>query len=168
VFPGSPWRHLPFLAGCVLPLLWRRRAPVLVLAVVGASSLGWMYVWLGGAQAPIPPFLAQLLAVYTVAATTRGRRFAHGMGVLVLLFVGDLPSLAMGQPPNVVFPGWVLLSLAVVVRSVSRQRLSAGHLPPAPSCGRPSDEHGQEAEAVMAEAEAAGGPQRKGQRQARR
>lgn len=123
VFPGSVWRHLPFLAGSVLPLLWRRRAPVLVLAVVAASSVGWVYGALDGVQAPIPPFLAQLLATYTVAATTDGRRFAQGLGVLALLLAGDLPGLVMGRPAGTVFPGWVLLGLAVVVGRVVRDRV---------------------------------------------
>lgn len=122
VFPGSGWRHVPFLAGCVLPLLWRRRAPVLVLAVVATSSLGWMYGSLQGAQAPIPPFIAQLVAAYTVAAVTEGRRFAQGLGVLALLLAGDLPGLLMGRPPELIFPGWVMLGFAVAAGRVVHDR----------------------------------------------
>lgn len=124
VFPPPAWQHLPFLAGSVLPLLWRRRAPVLVLAVVGVSSLGWMYGPLGGAQAPIPPFLAQLLAAYTVGQRTGGRRFAAGLAVLAILLAGDLPALLLlDRPPGEAFPGWVLLGLAVGVGRVVRDRV---------------------------------------------
>jgi signal transduction histidine kinase len=47
-----------------VPLIWRRRAPVLVLSIVGAGSLGY-----GMAELPDPAILFALaLAIYTVAA----------------------------------------------------------------------------------------------------
>jgi signal transduction histidine kinase len=47
-----------------VPLIWRRRAPVLVLAIVGVGSLGY-----GMAELPDPAILFALaLAIYTVAA----------------------------------------------------------------------------------------------------
>ncbi|WP_329071231.1 sensor histidine kinase [Streptomyces sp. NBC_01429] len=62
-----PWL-LIFQAGLLLPLLWRRRAPLTVFAVVAAAAFAQ---WLVDVQ--LPADVALLIALYTVAAHA-GRR----------------------------------------------------------------------------------------------
>lgn len=60
-----PWL-LIFQAGLLLPLLWRRRAPLTVFAVVAAAAFAQ---WLVDVQ--LPADVALLIALYTVAAHMR-------------------------------------------------------------------------------------------------
>jgi signal transduction histidine kinase len=122
-YPGPASHHLPFLAVCVVPLLWRRRAPVAVLAVITVGSVGWVYTAFGGGQAPFHPFIAQLLAVYGVAAQTEGRQLWRGVAVAGVLLLADLPGIAMGRTLDTVLPSWALLGLAATVGRVVRDRV---------------------------------------------
>lgn len=152
VFPGSPWRHLPFLTMAVVPLLWRRRAPVLVLAAVTAASVAWMYGTLDAAQAPIHPFMAQLLATYTVAATTHGQQLRRGLGVLAVLLLGDLPGLAfLDRSADTVFPSWVLLGLSVAVGRVVADRVRLAERLAETAAALEAERDARTAEAVTSE-----------------
>jgi signal transduction histidine kinase len=68
------------LAGQLVPLVWRRRAPVVVAAVTFACGLAY-----GMAVLPDPPVMfSPLLAFYTLAAY-RPRRVSVPFGVVVLV-----------------------------------------------------------------------------------
>jgi signal transduction histidine kinase len=71
------------LAGQIVPLVWRRRAPVVVAIVVLASAIGY-----GMAVLPDPPALfAPLLAIYTMAAN-RPRRIAVPFAAVAMVAAG--------------------------------------------------------------------------------
>jgi signal transduction histidine kinase len=59
---GDPWL-LALLAGLLVPLVWRRRAPLTVFAAVAAAAF---VQWLAGVQ--LTADVALLIALYTVAA----------------------------------------------------------------------------------------------------
>ncbi|MFI8813243.1 MULTISPECIES: sensor histidine kinase [unclassified Streptomyces] len=63
-----PWL-LAFQAALLLPLIWRRRAPVTVFAAVASAAFAQ---WLADVQ--LPADIALLIALYTVAAYTGGRQ----------------------------------------------------------------------------------------------
>ncbi|WP_449061446.1 DUF7134 domain-containing protein [Planomonospora algeriensis] len=63
--------YLPVL-GQVLPLIWRRRAPLAVLVAVTAATGAYLLNDPDTAPQPVP--YALLIAVYTVACTARGAR----------------------------------------------------------------------------------------------
>ncbi|GII86575.1 two-component sensor histidine kinase [Sphaerisporangium siamense] len=65
---GPPWL-LAFQAALVLPLVWRRRAPLTVFAVIAAVAGAQ---WLAGVQ--LPADVALLVALYTVGAHSSWRR----------------------------------------------------------------------------------------------
>ena len=68
----------------VVPLAWRRNAPlpVLVLALVGVSAVGIA----DPAGEWVTPFAAVLLALYSVAAYTGRREAIIGLGLVLLFF----------------------------------------------------------------------------------
>ena len=69
-----------------LPLAFRRRYPVAVLLVIGASMAGW---FLRGGESPGAVFLAFFVAIFSAAAyATNRRRSLFGYGVLAILFFG--------------------------------------------------------------------------------
>src|SRR5918999_3830381 len=63
-FQGPRWANMMFLLAISLPLLWRRRVPLLVIgAVVGSSTLSLHTMYDLSRQPPIEPFLALLVAI---------------------------------------------------------------------------------------------------------
>ena len=69
-----------------LPLAFRRRYPVGVLLVVGASMAVWL---VRGGESPGAVFLAFFVAIYSASAyATNRRRSLFGYGVLAVLFLG--------------------------------------------------------------------------------
>jgi signal transduction histidine kinase len=80
---GPPAAPLPvrvvLAAAAVIPLAWRRRAPVTVWAVSGAAVIAAIV----SRGSPGAAVLAPLIALYTVAATSR-RRVSAAAGVVTL------------------------------------------------------------------------------------
>lgn len=90
-------RHVavPAAAGMALPLLWRRRAPVVVVAVVVGTFV--VQTTLGvPASAQLAPLVAVLCACYSVGAHAEGRRGVGGLVLALLLAGATVPSA----------PGW--------------------------------------------------------------
>ncbi|WP_454188953.1 sensor histidine kinase [Nonomuraea wenchangensis] len=73
-------QYLPVL-GLALPLIWRRRAPLAVLAAVTAATGAYLLNDPDTAPQPIP--YALLIAIYTVAAY--GSRWVRGWAVTLLV-----------------------------------------------------------------------------------
>ncbi|MEU4620312.1 sensor histidine kinase [Actinoplanes sp. NPDC023801] len=96
-----PWQmYLPPIAAS-LPLLWRRRAPFLMLLVCFAASQAYNAFPLGPSQ---PIFYAALACVFTVAE--RGERWQRrvllgGLAVSALTLSGSLATTARGMMLNV-------------------------------------------------------------------
>ncbi|MFE0632049.1 sensor histidine kinase [Streptomyces sp. NPDC058864] len=89
--PPATWASYGLTALGVLPLLWRRRAPVAVLAAVLAAQ-GLYRFTLDGPGQPLP--YNALVALYTVAELTPARwRLPVAAGTLALIF----PSVALNS-----------------------------------------------------------------------
>jgi len=65
VFHAGGWRMLVLAGLASVPLVWRRRAPVVVAAVVGVGTMGLAFM---GILRSVPLPYGQVVATYTVAA----------------------------------------------------------------------------------------------------
>lgn len=98
--------HSLLAAGITLPLLFRRRQPLLVIAVVAVGS--WLQFELGGDL--FQPWFAGLLALYSVAAhATATHAVIGGVIAAASVLAVDIPKLAQGDPVDEVVPAWVAL-----------------------------------------------------------
>jgi len=98
---AQPWQWLVDLA-LVVPLIWRRRAPVTVFAVVAAVALVQWFVGLR-----LAADLALLVALYTVAAY-RPRRWA--LAAAAVVEVGVVLAAVRFSPARGIFPSLVFLT----------------------------------------------------------
>ncbi len=107
---ASAGRHAGYAAvalGCTLPLLWARRAPLVVLVVVVAAATAEHRLDVGLGQV----WFALLLVVFALGRHAGPRAAAAGCvlvaaGVLAV----DLPRLQDGDPLDEVLPGWFVLA----------------------------------------------------------
>jgi signal transduction histidine kinase len=107
----------------VVPLGWRRRAPLSVLAIVmGSTVVGFYALYDPASQAHPDPFLPFLIAIYSVAAHADRRRAVIG-GVLAAaaILAIDAPVLLAGAVPNDVY-AWLLYGLAWILGRALRHR----------------------------------------------
>jgi signal transduction histidine kinase len=113
-----------FLAAVAVPFVARRRAPLVVLAVVTGASLAWTYaLYPLSQQGPFVPFVALIVASYTAAAYTAGREAALSMGVVVAaLAAGVLSGALGGQPAGDYIPFALWIAVAYAVGCVFRRR----------------------------------------------
>ena len=88
----NPVPLLTAQAGLVLPLAWRRRAPLVAFGCVAAAALGQ---WL--ADQRLPADLALLIALYTVAAN---RDRARALGAFAVLEGGILLATVRWSPAD--------------------------------------------------------------------
>ena len=110
----------------VLPLAWRLRAPVAVLA----AMLGWFAVMVfvvvtENAGSPLTAMVALCVAFYTVGAHTAGRRsveaFAGGLAAVIAI---DIGSGGVFQNAGVRPGVWLLMAIAWLIgREVRRRRI---------------------------------------------
>jgi signal transduction histidine kinase len=108
----------------VVPLAWRRRAPIAVLAAL----LGW-FAWMAlvvvtaSPGSPLTAVVALGVAFYTVGAQTAGRRsitgFACGLaGLIAIDFAGGGVFQTAGVRPGV----WLIMTVAWLVGRELRRR----------------------------------------------
>ncbi len=117
---------ITILAAAVgVPLAWRRRAPLAVLAVVLAGSGTPALVssaGLAAGQGPAAAFLAVLLAVFSFGAYARGRRVAAGAVLMAVLFAAvTIGGSVSGRGTDDGF--WVAVGIFWVMGLLFRQRL---------------------------------------------
>jgi signal transduction histidine kinase len=94
--------HWWFMAGLLLPLVWRRRAPIIAFAAVAfVALLQW------NAHTLLPGDLALLVAFYSVAAYEPWRRV---VAAAVVLEVGAVLAATRFAPPSARAWGWVFIS----------------------------------------------------------
>ncbi|MET0416435.1 MAG: histidine kinase, partial [Actinoplanes sp.] len=100
--PGALWQRLAFAAGVTVPLIWRRRAPLTVLAVLIAVLL--VRVWaVPGAEESTFPFPSMLVATFSVALHARrvAEAVAGGLATLATMLslfpAGYYPAPEVGQ-----------------------------------------------------------------------
>ena len=101
---GTPSGRIALGVLLILPLIWRRRAPLTAFAVIAALAFAQ---WLVGPP-PILADVALLCAFYSVAAWSPTRRALLAGGVLELGVV--LAIARYGGPSRDVIPGFLLLS----------------------------------------------------------
>ena len=101
-----------------VPLAWRRRAPLAVLAVVVAGVVGSGVLATAefGSQAmgqgPLAPFLAVLLAVFSFGAYTEGRQILVGGAVLAT--AAGATVLAAGRGTGADWGFWVAAAICTM------------------------------------------------------
>jgi signal transduction histidine kinase len=126
---GPLWLNAIWLPATALPLLWRRRAPsatlvaVVLIVMVGQRGL---YSWTE--QAPIEPWLALLVAIYSVALYDSDRRQTVTLAAgAAFVFAFDLIASINGAQAGNTWPSWIFYGLAVILgRGLRRrQRLAA-------------------------------------------
>jgi len=130
-FPGSRAAHVSFLLLCVAPLVWRRRAPLLVVAAVMAVALAWTYsLYALDQQGPFEGFIALIVAVYTAAAyTSGGSALASAAVVAAGLLAGVLTGAVAGEPAGDIVPFTLWIAVAYAVgRLFRRRQLTASQL----------------------------------------
>lgn len=95
--------HAALIAAITLPLLVRRRHPLIVVVV--AFSASWLQFELGGAL--FQPWFADLMALYSVAAHASRNQALVGaaVGAASVLAI-DIPRLVAGEPVGEVIPAW--------------------------------------------------------------
>src|SRR5436190_5001698 len=107
----------------IVPLGWRRRAPLSVLAIVmGSTVLGFYALYDLASQTHPDPFLPFLIAIYSVAAHADRRHAAVGAAIAAAAILAiDAPVLLAGVVPNDVY-AWLLYALAWILGRALRHR----------------------------------------------
>jgi signal transduction histidine kinase len=107
----------------VVPLGWRRRAPLPVLAMVlGSTVVGFYALYDPAGQTHPDPFLPFLIAIYSVAAHADRRHAAVGAALAAVAILAiDAPVLLAGSAPNDVY-AWLLYALAWILGRALRRR----------------------------------------------
>jgi signal transduction histidine kinase len=107
----------------VVPLGWRRRAPLPVLAIVlGSTVVGFYALYDPASQAHPDPFLPFLIAIYSVAAHADRRHAAVGAAMAAgAILAIDAPVLLAGVVPNDIY-AWLLYALAWILGRALRHR----------------------------------------------
>jgi signal transduction histidine kinase len=100
--PGRPAWSWALVAGLLLPLVWRRRAPFAVFLIIAAAAF---VQWL--VARPLPADLSLLIAFYTIAAYQSGRRILVAAG---LLEVGAALASMTFAPSREVFWSFVFIT----------------------------------------------------------
>ncbi len=104
---SGPAVNAALAAVATVPLLVRRRHPLLVLSVVVVA--GWLQYELDGDLGQ--PFFALVLALYSVAAHANRMQALLGAGAAAAaLLSSDLPRLRDGAPWDEVVPAWFVLA----------------------------------------------------------
>jgi signal transduction histidine kinase len=115
-----------FLLLATVPLAWRRRHPLAVLAIVALADCAWSSALYLGEQPPLTPFLAVLVAAFTAASRTEGRGAVVGAGLVAATMLATIPALVSGVYAGDVVPAWIFATLAWAIgRVVRRQRALA-------------------------------------------
>jgi signal transduction histidine kinase len=99
---GHPAGSAAVVAGLLVPLVWRRRAPFAVFLVVAAAAfVQWLFL------GPMDADLALFIAFYTVAAYQRPRHILIAAG---LLEAGAVLAAVRYAPPGFAFWSWVFIT----------------------------------------------------------
>jgi signal transduction histidine kinase len=99
VYPGSVWEHLPFVVVTALPLVFRRRWPLVALVTFAVLQSVWLLALFPvDQQPPLVPFVQLLVMVYSAGAYTQGRSTMAATVVVALGIAVDIPTLLAGKP----------------------------------------------------------------------
>ena len=118
-----PVNALLFLSVC-LTLLWRRRAP-LVMLFIAVAVLGIQANFFDPPnQPPLSTFIILLVVFYSAAAYGDGRRAVIGAAVAFMMeiVIIDIPRFLAGENPGDIIPAWVIYVIFWFVGRTIRQR----------------------------------------------
>jgi signal transduction histidine kinase len=121
-YPGSPARHLAFLAVAVAALGLRRQAPLVAPCAVIVVVSWWTSLWPVGTQGPFEGFVLLVGAAYSLGTIRDRRRLAIGAGVLLTWFVLGLFVGIVGGRAGDVAPLAVWLAVGFAVGYVISRR----------------------------------------------
>jgi signal transduction histidine kinase len=125
-----PVNALLFLSVC-LTLLWRRRAP-LVMLFIAVVVLGIQANFFDPPdQPPLSTFIILLVAFYSAAVYGEGRRAVIGAAIAFVLeiLIIDIPRFLAGENPGDIIPAWVIYIIFWFVgRTIRQRRLQAVEL----------------------------------------
>jgi signal transduction histidine kinase len=125
--PDPRAAHAAFVLAITLPLAWRRRAPLAVLCIAGAAAM--LESVLLANFPSFQPFVALIVAVYSVAAHSDRRRAVMGAVVAgAILVPGELLQAVTGDGSFDIGALVVFAAAWVVGRALRRWRLEAGEL----------------------------------------
>lgn len=114
-----------------LPVVWRRRAPMLAFVVFAVAGSAWLDALYGAhSNLPFEPFLVLLILVYSAATHVPAARQRLVLAVLGALYLSEFVLLLAGLKGwgNVV-PGLVFASIAYALgRGLQRRTAHAGAL----------------------------------------
>jgi signal transduction histidine kinase len=128
-YPGSPWRHLAFLAIAVALLGLRRHAPLLAPCAAIVVVTWWTSLWPPSAQGPFAGFLLLVGAAYSLGTLKDRRNVAIGGAVLAAWFVlGLFVGIVGGRAGDVVpIAVWIVVGFGVgylISRRTEQARLA--------------------------------------------
>jgi len=113
VYPHSTWAHVPFAVATSVPIVLRRRAPLVALIALGIFQSAWIYgLYPIDQQPPLMPFVQLLVVVYSAAAFSDGRAARAAWVVVAFGIATDLPTLLIGKPPGDVAGPDISLAIA--------------------------------------------------------
>jgi signal transduction histidine kinase len=127
-YPGSPLRHLAFLAVAVAAIGVRRRAPLLAPGLAIVVVTAWTLLWPSGSQGPFEGFLVLVGAAYTLGTIRHRRSLAIGGGVLLAWFVAGLVDGIVGGRAGDVAPLAVWLAIGFGVGYLISRRTEQAHV----------------------------------------
>jgi signal transduction histidine kinase len=107
---GPGWARVVLALAATVPLAWRARRPLAVFALVFAAATGSVLL-AGSHQGPFEPFVAIVVAAYSVGAHTDSRRSRLGLALVVVPGLALAPlEVHHGQANGDVFPAVVWLA----------------------------------------------------------
>src|SRR4051812_30386744 len=124
-FHGPRAVNQAFLLLATLPLIWRRRTPLAVLAVVGGSVLIWDYLlYAPDRQPPVEPWFALLIVIYSLAAYADLRRATMGAAAAATAILAvDITGWVRGESAGELAGVWPFYAVAWLLgRAVRRER----------------------------------------------
>src|SRR3954447_2436835 len=128
-FHGPRAVNQAFLLLATLPLIWRRRTPLAVLAVVGGSVLIWDYLlYAPDRQPPVEPWFALLIVIYSLAAYADLRRATMGAAAAAAtaILAVDITGWVRGESAGELAGVWPFYAVAWLLgRAVRRGRGTA-------------------------------------------
>lgn len=108
--------YLAVLVLGFIGLLFRRRAPLAVLATLAVAFKAWDYLFFApAAQIPFTPFLVLLVLSYNTGAHTRNRKAVVGAVVLLLFMASGIWNQIEGRQLGQQLGGWVVVTVAWLI-----------------------------------------------------
>jgi signal transduction histidine kinase len=117
--PTNPqrWSYLAVSVLAVIGVLFRRRAPLLVVITLAIVFRAWGFIFFppGAGQIPFAPVLVMPVLAYNTGAHTRGWRARAGAAALVLFVASGFLTLLRGEQLGNQLPFTVIMAVAWLI-----------------------------------------------------